>query len=532
VLTTKEAREWTSHRVFRSDANSNNVPISKRDLRQIANALGVSNVLEGTVRRNGDRVRVSAELIDARYDDTIWADSYDRDLTNIFAIQSEVAQKIADKLAARLSPEEKKGIEAKPTENLEAYDLYLRANQLLAKVRILNSGTASKQPLLHAISLLERAIQLDPQFALAYCAMTEAQDRFYSYCERTPERRALGDDAINAALRLRPDLPEARHAYGAHLFVTYRDYERARAQLAIARQSLPNNSLVIASQAFVEARQGEFEKAIHGLEQAINIDPLDAGLAGELAYTLFCARQFRAVEHAYDQAIAFSPDNYILKVRKAWIAIEAKGDSTGWGALVDSLPSSALEETEILSDRIYLAVGHRDWGEAERLLAKLNEDVDASVWTRTSPVPRLLYAVLIARLQGESPDGLTRFLGMREELSRTLAATPLSDDGLSNLAVVDALLGHKQEAIAEAKHAAEILPISKDAVEGPPLLVDLAMVYAWCNESDLAFALLNALAKRPRGIYAGSLMLEPVWDPLRDDPRFEKLVSELTPREQ
>jgi serine/threonine protein kinase/Tfp pilus assembly protein PilF len=505
---------------------------NKRDLRQIADALGVSNVLEGTVRRNGNRVRVSAELIDARSDDTIWADSYDRDLTNIFAIQSEVAQNIADKLAAKLSPEEKKRIEAKPTENLEAYDLYLRANQLLAKVRILNSATANRQPLLDAISLLERAVQLDPQFALAYCALTEAQDRFYSYCERTTQRRALGDDTINTALRLRPDLPEARHAYGAHLLVTYRDYARARAQLAIARHDLPNNSQVIASQAFVEARQGNFEKAIQGLEEAINIDPLDAGLAGELGFTLFCARQFRAVERAYDQAIAFFPDNYLLKVRKAWIAIQAKGDSTGWSALVDSLPSSELEETEILSDRIYLALGRRDWGEAERLLAQLNEDVDASIWTRTSPIPRILYTVLIARLQGESLDGLTRFLGMREELGRKIAATPLSDDAISNLAVLDALLGRKQEAIAEAKHAAEILPISTDAVEGPPLLVNLAMVYAWCNESDLAFAQLNALAKTPRGIYAGSLMLEPLWDPIRQDPRFEKLLAEITPREQ
>ena len=200
-------------------------------------------------------------------------------------------------------------------------------------------------------------------------------------------------------------------------------------------------------------------------------------------------------------------------------------------ALVDSLPSSELEETEILSDRIYLALSRRDWGEAERLLAQLNEDVDASIWTRTSPVPRVLYAVLIARLQGESPDGLARFLGMREELGRKIAATPLSDDAISNLAVVDALLGRKQEAIAEAKQAAEILPISTDAVEGPPLLVNLAMVYAWCNESDLAFAQLNALAKTPRGIYAGSLILEPLWDPLRKDPRFEKLLAEITPRE-
>ena len=503
----------------------------KRDLRQIANALGVANVLEGTVRRDGNHVRVSTELVDARNDNTIWADSYDRDLTNIFFIQSEVARTIAGRLTATLSPEEKKRIEAKPTENLEAYDRYLRASELLAKVRLLDSATGSRQPLLDAIAFLDQAVQLDPKFALAYCAMTEAQDRFYSYCERTDQHRALGDEAINAALRLRPDLPEARLEYGVHLFVTYREYERARAQLAMARRGLPNNSRVIASQAFVEARQGDFEKAIHGLEEAIDIDPLDATLAGELGFTSFCARRFRTVEGAYDQAIAFFQDNYILKVRRTWIAIEAKGDSTGWRALAPSLPLSALESVEILSDRIYLAVGRRDWEEAQSLLAQLNGDVDASIWSRSSPVPRVRYAILIARSQGESPDALSRFVGLREELGRKVAATPLDADLLSDLAVIDALLNRKQAAIAEAKQAAEIVPISRDAVEGPPLLVNLAMVYAWCNEPDLAFAQLDTLAKTPRGIYAGSLMLDPVWDPLRKDPRFEKLLAELAPKD-
>ncbi|HYZ74771.1 MAG TPA: hypothetical protein VE641_16950, partial [Chthoniobacterales bacterium] len=504
---------------------------TRRDLRQIANALGVANVLEGTVRRDGNHVRVSTELVDAHNDNTIWADRYDRDLTNIFAIQSEVAQAIANKLTAKLSSEERKRIEAKPTENLEAYDRYLRATELLAKVRLLNSGTGSRQPLLEAIDLLEQAVQLDPKFALGYCAMTEAQDRFYSYCERTAQRRALGDRAINAALRLRPDLPEARLEYGVHLFVTYQEYNRAREQLSMARRGLPNNSRVIASQAFVDARQGDFEKAIQGIEEAVNIDPLDATLAQELAFNNFCARRFRAAESAYDQAIAFFHDSYNLKVRRAWIAIEAKGDSTGWLALLRSLPLSALEEVEILSDRIYLAVARREWEEAQRLLARLNVDVDASIWTRQSPVPRIRYTILIARLQGESPDGLLRFWEAREELNRKFAATPLDAEMLGDLAVIDALLGRKQEAIAEAKEAAEISPISKDAVNGPPLLVNLAMVYAWCNELDLAFAQLELLAKTPRGIYCGNLKLDPLWDPLRADPRFDKLLAELAPRD-
>jgi serine/threonine protein kinase/tetratricopeptide (TPR) repeat protein len=506
-------------------------PDAMRDLRQIAHALGVANILEGTVRRAGNRVRITIELVDAGSDHTIWSEIYDRDLTDIFAIQSEVAETIARKLTATLSPDEKKRIEAKATENPAAYDRYLQAGELLANVRLLNSATGSRQPLLNAIDLLEQAVQLDPRFALAYCAMTEAQDRFYSYCERTAQRRALGDEAINAALRLRPDLPEAHLEYGVHLFVTHRDYDSARRQLAIARHGLPNNSRVIASQAFVDARQGDFEKAIHGIEEAINIDPLDASLAEELGFTSFCARRFRTMESAYDHALALSKDNYILKVRRAWTAIEIKGDVTDWLAVINSLPLSALEDVEILSDRIYLAVSRRDWQEAARLLAQLKGDVDASIWARSSPVPRVRYAILIARLQGEPIDTLLRFMGMREEVGRKVAAMPLNAELLSDLAVVDALLARKQEAIAEAKQAAEIKPISNDAVEGPPPLVNLAVVYAWCDEPDLAFAQLESLAKTPRGIYAGSLMLDPLWDPLRSDPRFDKLLAELAQKD-
>ena len=513
----------TSVMQYRADA--------KRDLHEIANALGVANVLEGTVRRDGNHVRVSTELVDARNYNTIWADSYDRDLADIFAIQSEVAQTIANKLTAALSLEERRQIEAKPTENLEAYDRYLRASELLAEVRLLASGTGSRRPLLDAIDLLEQAVQLDPKFALGYCAMTEAQDRFYYYCERSPQRRALGDRAINAALRLHPDLPEARLEYGVHLFLTYQDYERARAQLAMARRGLPNNSRVIASQAFVDARQGDFEKSIHGVQEAINIDPLDATLAEELVFGSFCARRFRTAESAYDQAIALFPDNYRLKVRRAWIAIEARGDLTGWLAVAKSLPLSVLEDVEILSDRIYLAVATREWEEAQRLLAQLNADVDASIWTRRSPVPRIRYTILIARLQGETPEALLRFVEMREELSRKAVATALDAELLSDLALIDALLGRKRDAIAEAKQATEILSISKDAVDGPPLLVNLAMVYAWCNEQDLAFTQLELLAKTPRGIYYGNLKLDPLWDPLRNDPRFNKLLAELAPRD-
>jgi TolB-like protein len=214
---------------------------NKRDLRQIANALGVANVLEGTVRRDGNHVRVSTELVDARSDNTIWADSYDRDLTDIFAIQSEVAQTIVRRLNATLSPEEKRSIEAKPTDNLEAYDLYLRANELIMNASASLGSGDIERPAVEAIGFLERAIQLDPKFTLAYCASGLAHDLLYYHPDATPERRALGDAAVNSALRLQPDLPEVHLAYAYHLYYGYQDYKQARAQLAIPKRGLPND---------------------------------------------------------------------------------------------------------------------------------------------------------------------------------------------------------------------------------------------------------------------------------------------------
>jgi TolB-like protein len=241
---------------------------TKRDLRQIANALGVGHVLEGTVRRDGNHVRVSTQLIDASDDHTIWADSYDRDLSDIFTIQSEVAQTIAGKLTATLSPEEKKWIESKPTENLEAYDLYLQATELIANAKVISFIGDIEKPLRDAVKLLEQAVRLDPKFALAYCAAANAHDWLYNLYDQTSERAALGDEAINNALRLQPNLPEAHLAYAFHLYKTRRDYERARVQLAIVKRSMSNSAEASLLEAYIDRREGHFEKAVQEFKEA------------------------------------------------------------------------------------------------------------------------------------------------------------------------------------------------------------------------------------------------------------------------
>ena len=506
---------------------------TKRDLREIANALGVANVLEGTVRRDGKHIRVSTELIDARNDNMVWADSFDRDLTDIFTIQGEVAQTIARKLAATLSPEEKKNIEAKPTDNLEAYDLYLRAEKLIG------TATASlfignfEMGLHEAIDLLERAVELDPKFARAYCKETEAQDLIYTGYDPVPTRRAFADAAIENALRLQPDLPEVHLTYAYHLYDAHRDYERARAQLAIARRGLPNNAEAITLEAYMDRREGKLQKAIEELNQAINVDPRNGLAIAELAYTLFMTRQLDAAGQAFDRAIDLGVDQPMLKVQRAlYVTLFKTGNNGALRSTLAALPASMAKDQGALTWRLTCALADRDWPQASELVEKMQRDEDDRNFSYSVvPVPVNCYFILLARLQGEQPNSKPSFAETREKLNQKVQGSPGNAKLLSNLAVVDALLGKKEDAIAEAKRAVEALPVSKDAVDGPGVQMNLAAVYAWTNEPDKAFEQLAILTRLPNGIYYGNLRGDPYWEPLRKDPRFAKLTAELAPKE-
>ena len=507
--------------------------VNDRNLRTIASALGVANVVEGTVRRDGNRVRVTTELVDARTDQTLWSDSYDRDLTDIFAIQSEVARTIASKLTVTLSQEESKSIEETPTDNLAAYDLYQRAKDLMTNAEVSLASGNFEKPVLEAITILQQAVRLDPNFTLAYCEIAEAQDLLYLSYDPTAARRALGDAAINNALRLRPDLPKVHLAYAYHLYFGYQDYERVRVQLDIARGGLPNNYEAIALQGYIDRRQGNFEKAIDEFNEAIVLDPRNPAPISDLAYTLYAARQFRASEQAYDRLIDLVPDQPMLKVQKEWFVIFMK---TGNDAMVLSaiaaLPASMTEDRAVLCLRVSFALDNRDWPQAKQLLEKLKDgEDDGNFAYATAPVPIGCYSILLARLQGERVDGKSSFVETREGLSRKVQMSPGNAKLLSNLAVIDALLSLKQDAIAEAQRAVDMLPISRDMMDGPGILMNLAVVYAWTDEPDLAFEKLDLLTRAPHGVYYGQLKLERLWDPLRKDARFEKLLGQLAPND-
>ena len=498
--------------------------VASRDLRQIANALGVANILEGTVRRASNRVRITVELIDAGSDHAIWSESYDRDLIDIFAIQSEVAESIARKLTATLSPEEKKRIEAKPTQNLEAYDLYLRAKELIAGYEI--SGIIPDlKALSDAINLLDQAVRLDPKFTLAYCESARA-------FELTSERRALGEAAINNALRLQPDLPEVHLAYARHLSYGYgdQDDQRAREQLAIAKRGLANNAEVFRVEACLDRRNGNWGKAIQNFNEAIALDPLNTLSIHELAFTYVLVRQFSTAEKELDRLIQLLPDQPWLKVEKTFIPIFKNGDDGPARSAIEALPASMADDTRVLVLRLCIALTDRDWRQAKEIIEKFKGGEDIIQFAYGNwPVPVGCYSILIARLQGEDPGSNPSFAEVREQLNQKVQKqrSPESAKLLSMLAVVDVLLGKKQAAISEAKRAAEILPIPKDAMEGTQMAMNLAVVYAWTDEFDLAFETLAPLTKTPNGLYYGQLKLDRYLDPLRKDPRFENLLAEL-----
>ena len=502
---------------------------TKRDLRQIAIALGVANVLEGTVRRDGNHVRVSTELVDARNDNTIWADSYDRDLTDIFAIQSEVAQTIASRLTATLSPEERKRIEAKPTDNLEAYDLYLRAKALIpsgsSSLVLAEPATFSK-----GLAFLEEATQKDPKFVLGYCLIAKVHDFLYDdQFDHTPERRALGDAAVDEALKLQPDLPEVHLAVAFHLYTCYRDFERARVQLAIAEQSLSNSPDLLELLAIIDKVQGRWEEARTSFEKAVNLDPRNSELLEELARFYGNLRRYRDADRIWDRVIELEPDQLIFQAHKAWNAFLEKGDVKRVRAAYEALPSSMKDDVWITGDRIYFAACDRDFKTAHELVSK---GPNQELYFGFALVPRRCLDIWLEMVQGNHPT-IEEFGVTREQLSRRVEADPTNAALLSALARVDIGLGRKPEAISEGKRAIEMLPISKDATMGPILVQNLAIVYAWADEPDLALEQLSILIKGATNflVHYGLYKCEPSWDPLRKDPRFRKLLAELAPKD-
>jgi Flp pilus assembly protein TadD len=326
------------------------------------------------------------------------------------------------------------------------------------------------KPLADAIGLLDQAVELDPKFTLAYCALAKAHDLVYRTSDHTPERGALVEAAINNAMRLQPDLPEVHLAYATHLYQVYRDYDRARTQLATARRGLPNNTEAAALEAYMDRRQGRFEKAIHELNEASLRDPRDSVVIADLAVGLIYVRQFRAAEQAFDRWIELRPDQPIIKAEKpAFTTYAETGDDASVRSALAALPASLADNRLAINLRLVFALVDRDWQQAKQLLDKMKGGNDEGFfgYGQQPKVPVGCYSILLARLQGEEPGANASFAETREQLNQKVQSQSGNAPLLSQLGLVDALLSNKEVAISEAKHAAEMLPIEQDAIDGP-----------------------------------------------------------------
>jgi TolB-like protein/predicted Ser/Thr protein kinase/Tfp pilus assembly protein PilF len=501
----------------------------KQDVRQIGNALRVSHVLEGTVRRSSGKLHVNAQLVDTRTDAGIWAEEYDRNLNDVFTIETEVAQSIANRLRTKLSARELAAIQERPTKDLAAYDFYVRALPLIEPVAY--SSTPEKD-LRTAVDLLSQAVTRDPSFLLAYFRLALAHDQIYFQgIDRMPARLALAQSAIDSVFRLKPDSGEGHFALASHLYNGYFDFDRARAELAIAQQKLPNNAEVFALSGLIDRRQSRWSNAVRNFWRASELDPRNAFRLITLATTCSFMRDYGQVREALTRILALDPKNIVARMWHAGVEIDQHAHTQPLHEEIERIlaedPAQA-ENEDLKQSLFFLALFERDFSAVDRAVAALPRQNSVG---GDSEFSRDFWMGLVARMKGDTAAVQAAFTAARIDREKQVQAQPDNGPFLSGLGVIDAALGHKEEALREGRRAIELTPLSRNSLHGFAVLNDFAVICAWTGEYDLAFRQLEELTQIPGGPSYGDLRLSPAWDPLRGDLRFEKIVASLAPKE-
>ncbi len=498
-----------------------------RNTRQIARALNVSHVLEGSVRRDANRIHLNVQLIDTRTDTHVWAEEYDRDVNDMFAIQSEVAQKVAEQLHTKISLAEKSAIERAPTANIGAFDLYTRARSIFLGATNSNSG---KEDLLEAADLLNQALARDSSYFEAYCQLGGIHDLLYVLGhEHSPRRLSLAEAAVDTALRLRPNTGEAHLARASHLYSGYLNYEAALTELEVARRSLPNDCRVFELVGLIQNRRGKFEEALAELEHAMELDPRNVYRLEQVAAPYWTLRRYPEARKVYDRALAIEANNVQLRILRADLDLVWKADTRAVHEVIESLRDSNPRAIHQIADSwVLCALADRDPTAAKAALIAAGENTPLN--DHAVHFSRSFVEGWIARLEKDEPKARVAFESARAEQERIVAAQPDYAPPLCVLGVIDAALGRKHEALSECRRAVELLPVEKDAFNGPLMIQWFAISAAWVGEKDLACEQLAAAICYPGSLSYGQLKLFPFWDPLRGDPRFEKIVNSLAPR--
>jgi TolB-like protein/Tfp pilus assembly protein PilF/tRNA A-37 threonylcarbamoyl transferase component Bud32 len=498
---------------------------AKRNLRQIGNELGVAHIVEGSVQRAGNRVRVNAQLIDARTDAHLWAQTYDRDLADVFAIQSEIAKAIADQLQAKLSPSEKSAIEQAPTSDITAFNLYSHAKNLFLTAF---AGTNGRADLLQAADLLKQAVTRDPLFFQAYCQLAFTEINIYGIVDHTPAYLAQAEAALQSAARLRPDAGETHLARARNLYWGYLDYDGALRELEIARQSLPGEDWIFSLKGYIERRQGRWEECILNLERATELDPRNVLTLQQLALTYEQLRRYNKEKSTFERILAFEPNDSVTRSLHAFVELDSKADTRPLHQVIDSIRDKNPAALSSVADNWLLcAFAEREPAAARKALIALGENPASLGPIADVRVNRPFMEGIIATIAKDDVRAQAAFTAARAEQEKIVQAQPNYGPALCALGLIDAGLGRKEDALREGRRAVELLPVEKDALNGPAMIKYLAMIAAWVGDNHLACEQLASVVRRPGDLSYGQLKLMPFWDLLRGDPRFEKIVEEV-----
>jgi serine/threonine protein kinase/Tfp pilus assembly protein PilF len=500
----------------------------ERNLRDISKALGVSHVVEGSVQRAGGRVRVNAQLIDARTDTHLWAEHYERDVADVFAIQTEIAQQIANQLQAKLSAAEKAAIAERPTADPVAYAYYTEAKAIGDVADWEGWEKSSKR----AVELLEKATQHDPSFALAYCELAKTQGHLYMVLTSNPKHLELAKKAAEAAVRVRPDLGETHLALARYYFnasfsatgapINTANFDRAREELAIAQRKLPNNPEALFIAARIDRHQN-LNSARANFQKANDLDPRNSEVAYWLGETYFELRRYYEWEQLIKKCAASGTfegpwiQNWLAKIKLA------QGDPVAAQSLLEQVPLDFSPIGLIWQTRFDAALYLRNYDAADRVIAA----TPAKFFDHLGggQPPESLADGQIALARGDKQKALAVFAAARKKLDATWGDKPKDEEYLWQAAMLDAGLGRKEDAIREGLRAVELMPIAKNSLFGPRVVTRLALVYAWADERDRALEQLEKVATIPAGVTYGDLRFNPCWDSLRGDKRFDKIVA-------
>ena len=489
------------------------------NIRDIGKALGVSNILEGSVRRSGNKVRVNVQLIDANTDEHLWAYDYDRDVIDVFAIQSELAREIAKALQAKLSPAEESRMTTKPTENDKAYEAFVKAHDL-------SCAYEDQAKLRQSAQFYQRAIDLDPNFALALARYSQLESWMLRTHDASPEHRERARSLAERALQLKPDLPEGHLALGFSYYYGDNNYDAALKEFEIAQRGLPNESEVYLAIGAIQRRQGKWAESTENLEKASSLNPKDTWPLQNLALNYEMLRNFDAANKTVDRALQINPTGLGLWQIKVKLAIGEKGDFSVYEDAMEkgkSFPISNEERLKIVGDEANLLLLTRKYDQLLQLAEKFPDDAFARM---PGSLAMKYFALGIARKGlGDEAAARAAFLKAKDILAEQVKQKPDDADLRVQLAKMLAWLGEKDAAIAEAQRAMDLRPESKDAFEGPPITEQAAQVYAIIGDNARAIELLDGLLSRPSEVTLPTLKVNPAWDPLRNDPAFQALFT-------